>query len=366
MAPRALNSFDKWLWQLDDEQLAGLRLPALQRVATQAGVSFPQMTLLTVIGDRDDPEQLLRERARGVDTIRVTDHVRLVRARLANSSYVIAIWPVDDRVFHLAGTVPATDDAWERVQNAWMNAAAPHVSPVILNRADFGDIGDALAEHGNIETTRMTARVLRDSSSYSRGWPSIPDRARPTHREALGETAGMSVHSLMLEVGGRTRLQVRRSSGASFYRGDFNMFSSVVLQRLSRAAIDRRSLLAERRRAPQAGVSSVLAMTIDELDLDDPRVRDRLRSAIAKVRGLQLAVVHDNPYVHLLVTDILNGSSFDVLVTDAGRVEILPGFEPSVGSLARVTDAIGEALGMKELYEVDLDAKIPEHDFFGA
>lgn len=366
MAPRTANPFDQWLWQLDDEMLGELRLPALQRAATEAGVSFPQMTLLTVIGDRDDPGELLYERARGIDAIRFTDHVRLARARTGSTSYVIAIWPVAEKVFHLAGTVPATDDAWARVQKAWMNAAAPHLSPVILNRADFGDIGDALAEHGNIETARMTARVLRDSSSYSRGWPSIPGRARPTHREALGETAGMSVHSLMLDVGGRTRLQMRRSSGASFYRGDFEVFSSVVLQRLSRAAVDRRGLLGEQRRVPQAGASSVLAMSIDELDLDDPRVRDRLRSAIAKVRGLQLAVVHDNPYVHLLVTDILNGSSFDVLVTDAGRIEILPGFEPSVGSLARVTDALGEALGMKELYEVDLGAKIPEREFFGA
>ena len=64
-------------------------------------------------------------------------------------------------------------------------------------------------------------------------------------------------------------------------------------------------------------------------------------------------------------TTSATGTSFDVLVTEGGRVEVLPGFQPSVGSLARVTDAIGVSC-MKELYAEDLATKIPEEEFFGA
>ncbi len=64
-----------------------------------------------------------------------------------------------------------------------MNAAGPRLSPVILNREDFEAIGDGLAEHGDTAVARMTARVLRDHSSYTRGWPSWrAGDGRPTAR----------------------------------------------------------------------------------------------------------------------------------------------------------------------------------------
>jgi hypothetical protein len=38
------------------------------------------------------------------------------------------------------------------------------------------------------------------------------------------------------------------------------------------------------------------------------------------LRGMQVAVLHDNPYVHVLVNDFLSGTSFDVLVTAGALV----------------------------------------------
>lgn len=366
MLPLELNAFDDWLWNLTEEDLRELRLPTLQRAAVQAGVDLPQLTVLTVISDAEDPLQLFTSRATGVQAVKTSGHVGLIAAHLAGRDHVVAVWPAGDHVFHIASTPPLTDDAWKRVEEGWMNAAAPDLAPVILNRAEFEAIGDVLAEHGSIEVARMTARVLRDHSSYTRGWPSIPGQARPTHQDALRETESMIVRTITLDVAGVMRLQVRRSSGASFYSGSFHAFSSIVLQRLANAAKERRVMLADRDRAPREPVREVLSMSIDTLNLDDPTVRELLFETVAHVKGLQVATLHDNPYLHLLVTDFLNGTNFDVLVTDSHAVEIIPGLESSVGSLARVTDALGDALGMKDLQLLNVEEKISVEEFFGA
>lgn len=349
MPDASLIPFDRWLWELDDERLAGLRLRGLQRASADDGVALPQLTVLTVISDGGDPVDLLEARARGVQDARRSDHVGLLHAQMGRKDYIVAVWPAGDGIFHFVGSVPVTDDAWERVEHAWMNAAAPHLSPVLLNRDDFEAIGDGLAEHGNIAAGRMTARVLRDRSSYSRGWPNLDAVRRPTHHEALSETEGMLVRTLTLDVGTRTRVHLRRTSGASFYDGEFRLFVDVVLHRLQVAAAERGELLSGREREPRAPAAEVLSMDVDRVDLGDPAVRATVVNTITAVRGVQAAVMHDNPYLHVLVTDFLNGASFDVLITDERRLDILPGLRSSVGSLARVTDALGDALGMREL-----------------
>lgn len=349
MTVDALSPFDLWLWTLDADQLSGLRMHALQEAAAQGRVGLPQLTVLTVISDGADPINLLEGRARGVLEARRSGHVGLLRARMRAKDYVVAIWPAGDGVYHLVGSVPVTADAWERVEYAWMNATAPHLSPVILNRDDFEAIGDGLAEHGEIAVARMTARVLRDQSSYTRGWPNLDAVRRPTHHEALSEAEGMLVRTLTLDVAAKARVHLRRTSGASFYRGDYRLFADTVLHRLRVAASERRELLSGRERTPLAPAAELLSMEVDRVDLSDPAVRVNVIETITAVRGVQAAVMHDNPYLHLLITDFLNGTSFDLLVTDEGRLDILPGLRSSVGSLARVTDALGDAVGMREL-----------------
>lgn len=366
VAEEFLDPFDGWLWALDDERLATLRLRDVQRTAMADGVLMPQLTVLTVIGDGADPVELLRARARGVHDSRRPGEIGLLRARMRGPDYVVAVWRAGDEVFHLVGSLPVTNPAWDRVEHGWINAAAPHLSPVVLNRDDFEAIGDGLAEHGDISVSRMTARVLRDHSSYSRGWPNLETVRRPTHREALAETPGMLVRTLTLDVGSKARVHLRRTSGASFYQGNFGLFVDVVLHRLQVAAAERRELLSGRERRPRAPIAEILSMDVDRVDLGDPTVRATVLRTITEVRGVQAAVMHDNPYLHVLVTDFLNGASFDVLVTHDGRLDIVPGLRSSVGSLARVTDALGEALGMRELSLQPVDQFIDDDELLAA
>lgn len=367
MSEPNFNAFDAWLWSQDAETLSQLRVDKLHVAAAEGGVVFPQLTVLTVIADQRDPIELLAERGLGVEDDRQTGHAGLIHARMGKRDYVVGVWPTTaDGVFHLIGSVPVTDDAWARVEGSWMNAAAPHLSPVILNRPDFEAIGDTLAEHGTVEVARMTARVLRDHSSYTRGWPTVPGLQRPNHAAALSETQGMLVKTLTLDVSGHTRVHLRRTSGASFYRGDYGLFADIVLCRLTRAASERRALLSDRERQPLEPVAEMLSMSLDRVDLADPLVRGLVLETLTGLRGMQVAVLHDNPYLHVLVNDFLSGTSFDVLVTDTGRLDVVPGLRTRIGTLARVTDALGEALGMRDLELRDVHGPIPDREFLGA
>jgi hypothetical protein len=360
----ALSTFDTWIWTLSAAKRDGLRLSGLRAAAHADRVDLPPLTVLTLIGDGSDPVAALEARVTSIREVRRAPNVTLLLVVHGGARYVIALWDAGDGVYHLVGTVPATDPAWKHVEESWINAVAPRLTQILLNRDDFEAIGDALEEHGDVETTRMTARVLHDQSSYTRGWPRVGVK-RPTHREALEEARDMMVRSLTLDVAG-SHLQVRRTSGASFYRGQYRLFTDVVLARLKTAACERRTLLADRERAPRSVARQVISMAVEQMDLSLPTSRRFLREAISDVKGLQVAAVHGNPYLHLLVTDYLTGTSFDVLVTEPGRVEIVPGIEASVGSLARVTDAIGGAVGMRQLDIRTRSHSLPDDKFLTA
>lgn len=362
----SLNAFDAWLWSGEADSAQELRLEDVPARAAGDGVKLPQLTVLTLISEGPTPGEVLKV-ARGVEEVRQFGGVELIQASMGSRGYVVAAWPTSEPgVFHLTGSVPVTDDAWARVERVWMNAIGSRLAPVILNRQDFDNIGHTLAEHGSIETTRMTARVLRDSSSYTRGWPQVAGVRRPSHGEALSETDGMIVKTITLDIGGRTRVQLRRSSGASFLRGDFPLFCDIVLGALTRAAGERRQLLSGRQREPLAPVHETVSIAVDCVDLDDPRVRVELLGTLTALRGVQAAVMHENPYLHVLVTDFANASTFDVLITDDGRLDIVPGLRSSVGSLARVTDALGVALGMRDITLRPVGETISDDEFLGA
>ena len=355
--------FDDWLWELPQGQLDALELPSLARAAVQDGVDFPQISVTTAIAEDDvDPLAVLGERGIGIEDHRPSKWGGLLRARLKQRRYTVVVsgvGAIGSGVVHLLGSVPFTERPWERVDRSWLPAAHPRLAGVILNRADFESIGDRLGQLGEVHVTRMTARVLRDGSSYSRGWPEV----QPTHREALSEADGMIVNTLRLSVGA-SRIHLRRSAGATFYEGSWEAFVEIVLGSLADAAAERRRMLSGRDRDPVEPVSETLVMDLQPDVASAPSTRERVLESINALRGARTAVLHANPYLHVVATDHLDGSSFDILITDDHRLTIIPGVRASTGSLARVTDAVGLALGMDELRLESVPEEIPASEVF--
>lgn len=244
-----LSPFDTLMWRaaLGGEPPYSLR-DAVAR--SFRGERDDQLTVMTILVDGVDPtERLARELVGASPKMRRLGEVGLLLFDDSLRPYVVAIWPTETPgLVHLVGTTPVTDDRWARVGRA-VAACAPGLSTFVLNEADFAGIGASLAEHGRVEASRMTARVVADRSSYSRGWPAGLHAHRPTYAQALREVDGVAaVRTLTLQLEDRLSLHLRRQAGATFYSGEFELFEGIVLGSLVRAGTERRALFSNRER----------------------------------------------------------------------------------------------------------------------
>jgi hypothetical protein len=345
-------TFDEALWAAAE---SGHAPPSLRELvqATFRG-ERDQLTVATVIADAGEPgERLLQAGGAAVTRLAWAGPIAVLRVGGGESPYTVAAWPTSDKgVFHLMGTAPVTDERWRRVER-WLANSAPHVVPFVLNQADFDGIGAALAEHGGVEVSRLTARVLSDGSSYTRGWAEGRSSPRPTYSQALGEVEEFaSVRTLTVHVGDLLSLHLRRQAGATFYGGSFGLFEEVVLSALVAAASSRRSLLTGRERRTHERVDRAIAVEMPSGMFGNPESVSALLDALSEQRGVGIAVLHRNPYLHVAVTDYLDGSNFDAFVTVDDRVLIYPGYRASVGALTRLTEHLAERFAAREVADV--------------
>ena len=288
-----------------------------------------------------------RLREHGARARRVGDsHVLSISDR--RGEFLVMLVSVGGGVWHIASFVPATDPRWNVIR--WAGSFSNHrLAPIYLNEEDFLRIGDRLAEFGDLTVSRLTARKLTDGSSLSRGWPQ--DLGGPSLREAIEEASGCSVRTLLITVSNTMRVHLRRNGGATFQAGDFNVFVEVVLGALAGAGERRFALLAERSREIGQPLRRPLAVRFRGSKLREPFTTASLADAIQRQQPFGVAVLHGNPYIHLVVTDYVDGSNFNVFVAEDDEVRIVPGFRATVPSLARLTDAIGDRLGAETIEE---------------
>ncbi len=349
-----LKPFDRILWAAAEE---GNAPPALRDLVSLAfgGEREDQLTVATVIADVDEPGERLAQAGAGVLAgIARAGPITVLRVGEGDDGYVVAIWPTtEDGVHHLLATVPVTDERWRRVER-WVGSSAPLIVPFTLNEADFAGVGASLAEHGRVEVSRLTARVLGDGSSYTRGWPEGRRTRRPTYAQALGEVESFAfVRTLTVHVGEALSLHLRRQAGATYYGGSFGMFEDVVLNALVAAAARRKALLNGRERRLGVRQERAIAIQMTAGIFAEAESISELLGTISEQRGVGIAVLHRNPYLHIAVTDYLDGSNFDAFVTTDDQVTIYPGYRATVGALTRVTEHIAERFAAREVHDVE-------------
>jgi hypothetical protein len=349
-----MTRFDALAWAAASSDKPSL--PTLQRLVALASPKqgqHVQIAVETIIVDHADPFEVVRPRSTAV-VVRRVGLVSLMRVADELGPFVLSVWPTAyDGVFHLVGSVPTTDPRWRKTER-WVGKAGPAVTPCFLNHADFADVGTALSEFGHVEVSRLTARKRRDSSSLTRGWPArAGGRPRPTHDEAIADAAaeGASVRTLTLSVPDVLSLHVRRLAGATYYSGDFAAFEDVVLGRLARAAAARRQLLSDRERRIDSPPLAPISVRLSSPLLVDAEATGEVLSELEHQRDTAVAVLHRNPYLHVVVTDYQDGSNFDVFVTTADTIDIYPGFRASLGALGRLTQRLSDRFEALEITE---------------
>lgn len=357
-ALRSCARFDAWLW----ESIHGGSDDATDLKSAYSARRNPEdpepLTIVTVLSDDIPTDMLARYANVRTWTTRSSRGVGALAAEVSDDeSFVVTAWPGHrPGTYHLASTIPVTDRRWGRVQR-WMNKAAPAVVPVYLDRRDFEGFVSVLEEFGSVDASRLTGRYRQDRSSFTRGWPNPKPAV-----EALEEVdESVQLRTMTLAVldtetaAVNLRLHLRRTAGATFYSGDFGTFHQIVIRRLADAADRRARLLKGRQREVGEDAPQPLEIRIGAVRFDSSDAISDLLHHLTTYTNSDSAVLHRNPYLHVVVTDYSDGSNFDVFVTDVDRIGIHPGFKASVGALVRLTDYLAEefeADGVGEQAEV--------------
>lgn len=353
---RAMNRLDSLLWELSET--AHELGPLVELVSRTDLVPRQPVTVETLIADGAAPLHVLSERAPRSE-LRTVGLVSLLRVDDERGPFVLAAWPTQhDDVFHMVSSVPSTDARWQKVDR-WIGNASPRLVRCFLDHDDFSAIGTALSEHGDVEVSRLTARRRKDLSSLNRGWQHQAGTLRPDHLQAIADTEddGASVRTLTLHLSHHGKpvlnLHLRRLAGATFYNGDFQIFDDVVLHRLAIAAARRADLLSGRERKVAQPLPAPIAIKLPGPILTDADATGEVITLLEEGTAFAVAVLHRNPYLHLVVTDNADGSNFDVVVTEEEAIEVFPGFRASLGALSRLTQTLGERFEALSISEAD-------------
>lgn len=345
------SPFDAVLWErADSDQPIVLADARRSAIARNHGKDV-QVSFDTVFTSGAHPFETLapqgmsawrrRERADGVELLQLED---------ADGRWVLAAFATAfPGVFHLVSGLPTTHPRSQKVDR-WV-ARAHDVSRCYLDHDDFMAIGDRLSEWGDVEVVKLAARVVKDGSSINRGFPAQGDGLRPSHRDGLAEAEnlGAAVRTLTLHVSETMHVHLRRLAGATLYSGIINVFEEQVLARLEQATADRRDLLSGRARQSLDARIRPLSVALPEPLLVTREDTGAVLDAIHKMSNVSMAVFHRNPYLHVVVTDEVDGSNFDVMITRPDAIDIYPGFRASTAALARVTQQFGQRFGALDL-----------------
>ncbi|GAB3016456.1 hypothetical protein GCM10011376_04010 [Nocardioides flavus (ex Wang et al. 2016)] len=345
-----LPRFDALLWRQAQE---GHLQPLHDLVDACEGKPREHVVVETIIVEDSNPLEVIHP-TNLLSSVLTVGGVSVMRVEDDRGPFVLSAWPTAyDGVFHLIGSIPSTDPRWDKVDR-WLSKAAPQVVRCFLDHDDFVAIGAALSEHDEVEVQRASGRVRSDRSSWNRGFRALMGGdLRPDHREIVeeAESQGVALRTLHLHVGDVMDVLLRRIAGATFYRGDFEVFENRVLSRLALAASRRRELLSNRARVVHEPPKQPIEVRLAAPLFTDPKATGEVIHMLEGTSDISFAVVHRNPYLHVVVTDNRDGSNYDLFVTQPDAIEIHPGFRASMGSLTRIAQDLGTYFEADDLRE---------------
>lgn len=252
-------------------------------------------------------------------------------------------------VWHVASLVHVTSRPWRRLETS-LFAMDTNVSRVRLDAEQFAQVAAALHRLGDARVRKIATRsrsLRREAVDVS-----YPTTDKPTPLDVLAEQDANGNDVITMLVGtDDAAVHVRRSTGASLYRGDVGDFERHILHVLAEATEAKRQILSGRSRHEGQPLPEPVVVDLPTDRFNGAADTQVVLDLLLSQANCAVAVLHRNPYFHAVVTDLTDGSSFDVLITNSRQVEVYSGFEARTQQLARVTHALSDALGASRLTE---------------
>jgi hypothetical protein len=177
------------------------------------------------------------------------------------------------------------------------------------------------------------------------------DRNRQTPAEAAAEMAVQkrNVHVMMVrfKTAGKkesARISFDRHASANVKVGDpLFALKELVLPGVMEAQNASATFQVER--ATDANDQEMVELEFKNSPFDDYESMALLCSAIRKRDGLNVSIIHLNPYLQAQVIDFFSGAVVDVLVTDDTNVSLIPRSPKSGPAVERIANTIFEFFG---------------------
>lgn len=328
-------------------ELASPRSDLVTAVATaRSAMARPVFTTTTVFTQGQDP---LRAFA-NLGVLTRTNAATLLELPGRQGGSLFLSWQSEhDGVWHVGGLHHFTSKTWRRFESRLL-AVGTDVSRVMLDREQFRDLAEAVQTLGEDVRVRKIAARSR-SSRRSAVDTSYPTDDKPTPLEVLAEQSDedKDVMTILAALRDGEAVHIRRQSGASIYRGDVGAFVRTLLPVVAKSVESSRRVLTGRTRKLGEPASDAVVLVMDETRFRGPADTQVVLDLLLTQSNTAVAVLHRNPYFHAVVTDLTDGSSFDVMITTPTQVHIYSDFSAQTQQLARVAEVLFESLGAARL-----------------
>ena len=152
---------------------------------------------------------------------------------------------------------------------------------------------------------------------------------------------------------------VQRDGVTQFNGGNATIYSETFLNYYVQEGQEKAELFGDKERSRDTGEVQQIELAFEEPVFHEPQDNEKLINALSEVNKTNITVYHKNPYAHVSVLDIIDGSSSDVFITDSDKISIVPSYRSSLNSLMRISDKIS-----KEFDEGSITvSESPEYEF---
>lgn len=268
--------------------------------------------------------------------------------------FFVAAFEANDIQQNMAAIISVCrSSSWERLRRG-LRGMYPSLVPVLLSQTELVQAAKSLRRQTGHE---VRVRAFSAKERLPGGSPRARKSVREWTDEALDQVLVVVqdrqqvITSLDVEFFPRfgEHLHVKpnvtckiRKDGELEVSGSFRIAFEAIALPIARAGQQKLHFFSRRGLRESDYQPRPLAIGFARPIFDDTAAVRSLVGTLTKYPHSIHAIAHGNPYAHLQITDLLDGSSFDVWAVPPDRVALMPGLKASEGAFERLVHYIFE------------------------
>jgi hypothetical protein len=263
---------------------------------------------------------------------------------------------------------------WQSLRRA-MKSMYPSLVPILLSQSELFRAAKSLKQlTGHDVHVRAISAKERIQGTISRHRRSVRYWTDEQLDEALAKVQDQQQVVTSLDVEFFPRIEEHthvvpsaigkiKKNGELEVSGSFKIAFDAIAVPIARAGLQKLHFFSGRGLREAEYAALPLAITFDRAVFDDlPTVRAFVKTLTKYPKSMH-AVAHGNPYAHLNMTDLLDGSSFDIWAVPPDRIALIPGLKASEAAFERLVTHIFETFREGKIATYDRDARPLEATF---